>query len=79
MPEIVLADLEPDLARTEPDPEIHALILDSAGLNLALDYLPGSVTFHPIANRLTAEIASRIVWLDAYTMNVDRRQGTQTS
>ena len=72
VPEIVFADLEPDLARTEPDPEIHALILDSAGLNLALDYLPGSVTFDPVADRLTADIASRIVWLDAYTMNVDR-------
>jgi hypothetical protein len=72
VPEIVFADLEPDLARTEPDPEIHALILDSAGLNLALDYLPGSVTFDPLADRLTADIASRIVWLDAYTMNVDR-------
>jgi hypothetical protein len=72
VPEIVFADLEPDLARTEPDPEIHALILDSAGLNLALDYLPGSVTFDPIADRLTSEIAARIVWLDAYTMNVDR-------
>jgi HipA-like protein len=72
VPEIVFADLEPDLARTEPDPEIHALILDSAGLNLALDYLPGSVTFDPIADRLDGELASRIVWLDAYTMNVDR-------
>jgi hypothetical protein len=72
VPEIVFADLEPDLARTEPDPEIHALILDSAGLNLAFDYLPGSVTFDPVADRLTPEIASRIVWLDAYTMNVDR-------
>ena len=41
VPEIVFAELDPDLARTEPDPEIHALIRDSAGLNLALDYLPG--------------------------------------
>src|ERR1700704_5064230 len=36
VPEIVFADLDPDLARTEPDPEIHALISDSAGVNLAL-------------------------------------------
>src|SRR5688500_17080559 len=42
VPDIVLAELDPELARTEPDPEIHALILDSIGLNLALDYLPGS-------------------------------------
>src|SRR6266513_4327185 len=45
VPEIVLVDLDPDLARTEPDPEISALIRASAGLNLALDYLPGSVMF----------------------------------
>src|SRR5262245_27196971 len=51
VPEIVLATLHSELARTEPDPEIHALILDSAGLNLAMDYLPGSVTYDPIALR----------------------------
>jgi hypothetical protein len=39
----VIASLESDLARTEPDPEIHALIHDSAGLNVALDYLLDSV------------------------------------
>ena len=72
MPEIVFAELHPDLARTEPDPEIHALILDSAGLNLALDYLPGSVTFDPLVNQLDADLASRIVWFDGYVTNVDR-------
>src|SRR5215212_8306663 len=72
VPEIVFADLEADLGRTEPDPEIHALILDSAGLNLALDYLPGSVTFDPVVDKLQPELASRIVWFDGYTMNVDR-------
>ena len=41
MPEIVLIELDPDLARTEPDPEIQQLIRASAGLNLAFDYLPG--------------------------------------
>ncbi len=50
MPEIVLVELDPDLARTEPDPEIQDLIRASAGLNLALDYLPGSVTFDPVAD-----------------------------
>ena len=72
VPEIVFAELHPDLARTEPDPEIHALILDSAGLNLALDYLPGSVTFDPLVNRLDADLASRIVWFDSFVTNVDR-------
>ena len=72
VPEIVLARLDPDLARTEPDPEIHALIHDSAGLNLALDYLPGSVTYDPIVQKPEPSLASRIVWFDAFVTNVDR-------
>jgi hypothetical protein len=72
VPEIVFAELDPELARTEPDPEIHALILDSAGLNIALDYLPGSVTFDPIAQAVDPELASRVVWFDAFISNVDR-------
>ena len=48
VPEIVFVELDPELARTEPDPEIQALIRASAGLNLALDYLPGAVTFDPL-------------------------------
>jgi hypothetical protein len=72
VPEIVLATLDPDLARTEPDPEIHALIHDSAGLNLALDYLPGSVNFDPVVHTVTSDLASRVVWFDALVSNVDR-------
>ena len=72
IPEIVLIELDADLARTEPDPEIQQLIRASAGLNLALDYLPGSVTFDPIADQPDALLASSIVWFDAYVSNVDR-------
>lgn len=72
VPEIVLVELDPDLARTEPDPEIQHLIRASAGLNLALDYLPGSVMFDPVAHRPNAELASSIVWFDAFVTNLDR-------
>lgn len=72
VPEIVFVELDPDLARTEPDPEIQDLIRASAGLNLALDYLPGSVMYDPVAEKLDAELASMIVWFDAYVTNVDR-------
>jgi hypothetical protein len=72
VPEIVFVELDSDLARTEPDPEIQELIRASAGLNLALDYLPGSVTFDPVAEKLDADLASRVVWFDAYVTNVDR-------
>jgi hypothetical protein len=72
IPELVFARLDRELARTEPDPEIHALIHDSAGLNIALDYLPGSVNFDPVVHSMAPELASAIVWFDAFVSNVDR-------
>ena len=72
VPEIVLMRLDPELARTEPDPEIQDLIRASGGLNLGLDYLPGAVTYDPLTMPADARLASRIVWFDAYSTNVDR-------
>jgi hypothetical protein len=72
VPEIVFMQLDADLARTEPDPEIQDLIKASAGLNIALDFLPGSVMFDPVAVTPDAQLASAIVWFDAYVSNVDR-------
>ena len=72
VPEIVFVELDADLARTEPDPEIQALIRGSAGLNVALDFLPGAVMFDPVVQTPDALLASQIVWFDAYISNVDR-------
>jgi hypothetical protein len=72
VPEIVFAELPAELARTEPDAEIQSLIQTSAGLNIALDYLPGSVTFDPLVFVPDAALASAIVWFDAFVCNVDR-------
>jgi hypothetical protein len=72
VPEIVFVELDAELARTEPDPEIQDLIRASAGLNLALDYLPGSITFDPVVDSFDGALASRVVWFDAYVTNVDR-------
>lgn len=72
VPEIVFVNLDAGLARTEEDPEIQDLIKNSDGLNLALDYLPGSVMFNPVADRVDETLASSIVWFDAYVSNVDR-------
>src|SRR5262247_630345 len=71
VPELVFIELDPDLARTDPDPEIQHLIQASAGLNLGLDYLPGAVTFDPVAEQPDADLASTVVWFDAYVTNVD--------
>jgi hypothetical protein len=73
VPEIVFVELDAALGRNEPDYEIRELLTKSEGLNLALDYLPGSITFDPKANgNVDRNLASMIVWLDAYLTNVDR-------
>jgi len=73
VPEIVFMELNAALGRNEPDYEIYNLIKASVGLNLALDYLPGSLTFDALdARMLDPLLASSIVWFDAYVSNVDR-------
>ena len=72
VPEIVFIKVPADLARTEPDAEIRALLQTSAGLNLALDYLPGSITFDPLIYLPEPLLASAVVWFDAFVCNVDR-------
>lgn len=72
VPEIVLARLDPQLARTEPDPEIQELIRASGGLNVALDYLSGAVNFDPCVDVVEPDFAARLVWFDTLVSNVDR-------
>lgn len=73
VPEIVLLELDPLLGRTEPDEEIRALIQASAGLNLGLDYLPGSIGFDAVAGASPDRaVASAVVAFDAFVTNVDR-------
>lgn len=73
LPEIVLIELDPVLGRSEPHPEIRDLIQASAGLNLALRYLPSAFAYSPLLKPpISAELASAIVWFDAYVTNVDR-------
>ncbi|MDQ3167249.1 MAG: aminotransferase class I and II, partial [Chloroflexota bacterium] len=73
VPELVLVEVDPSLGRNEPDPEIQELIGRSHGLNLAMDYLPGSMTFNPLVpGSLDPDLASAMVWFDALTTNVDR-------
>ena len=73
VPEIVFMEIDPALGRNEPDYEIRQLLKASSGLNLALDYLPGSTMFDPAArDKAPADEASMLVWFDAYTQNIDR-------
>jgi hypothetical protein len=72
MPELVFANLDEAFGRTEGDEEIQDLLQGSQGLNLALHFLSGAITFDPVVTKLPAELASKIVWLDAFITNVDR-------
>jgi hypothetical protein len=73
VPELVFAEVDAALGRNEPDAEIRHLLKASVGLNLALDYLPGSTMFDPAArDAASTEIASMAVWFDAFVQNVDR-------
>jgi hypothetical protein len=72
VPELVLANLDSAFGRIEGDEEIQDLLKASVGLNLGLHYLAGSITFDPLATPVDAMLASKIVWLDALLMNIDR-------
>jgi hypothetical protein len=73
VPELVVAWLEPELARAEPDVEIQELAEASVGPNLGVDFLPGALPFTPAAaDTMDPALAAAIVWFDALVTNVDR-------
>jgi len=73
VPELVLMEVDGALGQNEADAEIRDLLRASVGLNLGVDYLPGSVMFDPAAgDPVDADLASAAVWFDAFVTNVDR-------
>jgi hypothetical protein len=73
VPELVLVELDPEIGRAEPDPEIQHLLRGSPGVNLGMDFLPGALAFGPEANaEPPPELAADVVWFDALVTNVDR-------
>ncbi|MFN2539802.1 MAG: HipA family kinase, partial [Mycobacteriales bacterium] len=65
VPELVLVDVDPELGRSEPDEEVQDLLKASGGLNLGMDFLPGSLGFDPLAHPIDPVEASTVVWFDA--------------
>ncbi|WP_304237147.1 HipA family kinase [Jiulongibacter sediminis] len=72
VPEVVFGYLPDGYGRTEPDEEIQDLLKWSVGLNFGIHYLQGAITFDPVAHEIDETLASKIVWLDAFLMNIDR-------
>ncbi|XOL39941.1 hypothetical protein KCTC32420_00306 [Aequorivita nionensis] len=72
VPELVFANLDEAFGRSEGDEEIQDLLKGSRGLNLALHFLSGALTFDPVVTQVDETLASKIVWLDAFITNIDR-------
>ncbi|WP_406509551.1 HipA family kinase [Streptomyces sp. NBC_00212] len=72
VPELVTIQLDPVIGLSEPDQEVQELLKASGGLNLGMDYLPGSLGFDPLAYQVDAVEAGKVVWFDALINNVDR-------
>ena len=72
VPELVFLNVAPDFGITEPDEEVQDLLKASQGLNLGLHFLKGALNLDPYANPVDETLASRIVWLDSFILNVDR-------
>jgi hypothetical protein len=73
VPELIVLEVDPDLGRAEPDPEIQDLITSSGGANLGVDFLPGALPFDAAAGEaLDPAFAADVVWLDGLLTNVDR-------
>jgi hypothetical protein len=71
VPDMVAVDLDPRIAKYEADEEVQDLLNASLGLNLGSDFLPGAFGYdaHCVPD---ADEAAAILWLDAFTANVDR-------
>ncbi len=72
VPELVFMNLDDTFSKTEPDEEIQDLLKFSVGLNLGLHFLSGAITYDPLASKIDAKTASKIVLLDSIISNIDR-------
>ena len=71
VPDLVVVDLDPAIARYEADEEVQDLLNASLGSNLGIDFLPGAFGFDSACTP-DPDVAARVLWLDALTANVDR-------
>ena len=72
VPELVFLNVDQTFGITEPDEEVQDLLKSSQGLNLGLHFLKGALNLDPYANPVDETLASKIVWLDSFILNVDR-------
>ncbi|MGW2395879.1 HipA family kinase [Kitasatospora sp. NPDC001664] len=72
VPELVRLDLDPVLARSEPEVQIQDQMRASGGVNLGMAFVSGALNFDPLCFEVDPELAGRVLWFDALIGNVDR-------
>lgn len=74
VPDLSLVMLDESFGRSERDPEIQDILTGSRGINVGMLFLEGALNYNPLVDHqlLTPQMASDIVWLDAFTTNIDR-------
>ena len=76
VPEMRAVTLDARIAKYEADEEVQDLLTASIGLNLGVDFLPGSFGYDGSTPPVPRE-AAMILWLDAFTANIDRTWANQ--
>lgn len=74
VPNLALIEVPTPFGRSEPDPEIQDVLRASHGINVGLRYLDGAFNYDNTAagELVSADLATRLVWFDAYVTNPDR-------
>ncbi|MBB4950841.1 hypothetical protein F4556_006376 [Kitasatospora gansuensis] len=72
VPELVRLELDPVLARSEPEVQIQEQIRASGGVNLGMAFVSGALNFDPLCFEVDPGLAGRVLWFDALIGNVDR-------
>ncbi len=72
IPELVVVNLDPQIGRHEPDPEVQDVLHASAGTNLGMDFLPRALGYEGVSWKPDPATAARVLWFDGLVTNVDR-------
>jgi hypothetical protein len=74
VPDLAVVEIDEAFGRAEPDPEIQEILRASHGMNVGMRFLDGAFNFDGYAagEFIDGDLASAIVWLDAFTTNPDR-------